>query len=115
MPSSTKEALQPLPAARMRSSSRSVSAKGTHDIHRCRESVRIAPEANVLAPDDVRLLTHRINLRIMEMVQKRLGLGDYQVPNTVQRRVTRHPPRSQSRCGRALAPSRLARSDVASV
>ena len=50
------------------------------------ESVRVALEANGLALDDIKLLvSHQANLRILEMVQKRIGLRDDQVFNNVQR------------------------------
>jgi 3-Oxoacyl-[acyl-carrier-protein (ACP)] synthase III C terminal/3-Oxoacyl-[acyl-carrier-protein (ACP)] synthase III/MaoC like domain len=50
------------------------------------EAVRIALEANDLALDDVRLLVaHQANLRILQMVQKRLGLREDQVFNNIQR------------------------------
>jgi 3-oxoacyl-[acyl-carrier-protein] synthase-3 len=49
------------------------------------ESVRTALDANGLTLSDVRLLiSHQANLRILEIVQKRLGLRDDQIFNNVQ-------------------------------
>ncbi len=50
------------------------------------QSVQAALEANDLAVDDIDLLiAHQANLRINEMVAKRLGLRDDQVYNNIQR------------------------------
>ena len=50
------------------------------------ESVQIALKANNIAPGDVHLLVpHQANLRIIEMVQKALGLRDDQVYANIQR------------------------------
>jgi 3-oxoacyl-[acyl-carrier-protein] synthase-3 len=50
------------------------------------ESVRVVLEANGLTLGDVRLVvSHQANLRILETVQKRIGLRDDQVFNNVQR------------------------------
>src|SRR5438132_2413299 len=44
------------------------------------ESITVALEANGLTPADIRLLVpHQANLRILEMVQKTVGLRDDQV------------------------------------
>ncbi len=50
------------------------------------ESVRVALEHNGLATEDVDLvIAHQANLRINEMVTRRLGLSDDQVYNNIQR------------------------------
>jgi 3-oxoacyl-[acyl-carrier-protein] synthase III len=50
------------------------------------ESVQIAFKANNITPADVRLLVpHQANLRIIEMVQKAIGLRDDQVYANIQR------------------------------
>ena len=77
------------------------------------ESVRVALEANGLALDDIRLLiSHQANLRILEMVQKRLGLRDDQVHNNVQRYGNTTAASIPIALHEALELGRLARGDV---
>jgi 3-oxoacyl-[acyl-carrier-protein] synthase-3 len=50
------------------------------------ESVQLALQTNGLTPKDIKLLIpHQANLRISEMVQRKLGLRDDQVYNNIQR------------------------------
>jgi 3-oxoacyl-[acyl-carrier-protein] synthase-3 len=50
------------------------------------ESVAIALRANGVAPADIKLLVpHQANLRIIEMVQKAIGLRDDQVFANIQK------------------------------
>lgn len=57
-----------------------------HAVSRMPESVREALEANGLEAGDIDLLIpHQANLRISQMVQKRLGLPDEKVFNNIQR------------------------------
>jgi 3-oxoacyl-[acyl-carrier-protein] synthase III len=57
-----------------------------HAVRRMPASVREALEANELTLDDVDLLiAHQANLRINEVVAKRLGLGEDRVYNNIQR------------------------------
>jgi 3-oxoacyl-[acyl-carrier-protein] synthase-3 len=77
------------------------------------ESVRVALEANGLALDDIRLLiSHQANLRILEMVQKRLGLRDDQVHNNVQRYGNTTAASIPIALHEALDLGRLARGDL---
>jgi 3-oxoacyl-[acyl-carrier-protein] synthase-3 len=57
-----------------------------HAVSRMPEVVEEALAANGLAADDIDLLVpHQANLRISQMVQRRLGLGDDRVYNNIQR------------------------------
>ena len=57
-----------------------------HAVTRMPESVQTALDANGLQASDIDLLIpHQANLRISQMVQKRLGLSDDQVFNNIQR------------------------------
>lgn len=57
-----------------------------HAVTRMPEVVEEALEANALEASDIDLLIpHQANLRISQMVQKRLGLSDDQVFNNIQR------------------------------
>ena len=57
-----------------------------HASTRMPEAVATALETNGLKPADIKvLIPHQANLRISEMVQKRLGLRDDQVYNNIQR------------------------------
>jgi 3-oxoacyl-[acyl-carrier-protein] synthase-3 len=77
------------------------------------KSVRVALDANGLAVGDVRLLiSHQANLRILEMVQKRLGLADDQVFNNVQRYGNTTAASIPIALHEALDEGRLARGDV---
>jgi 3-oxoacyl-[acyl-carrier-protein] synthase-3 len=77
------------------------------------DSVRVALEANGLALDDIRLLiSHQANLRILEMVQKRLGLRDDQVHNNVQRYGNTTAASIPIALHEALDLGRLARGDL---
>jgi len=77
------------------------------------EAVRVALEANRLAAGDVRLLVaHQANLRILEMVQKRLGLSDHQVFNNVQRYGNTTAASIPMALHEALDAGRLDRGDV---
>jgi 3-oxoacyl-[acyl-carrier-protein] synthase-3 len=77
------------------------------------ESVRVALEANGLALGDIRLLiSHQANLRILEMVQKRLGLRDDQVHNNIQRYGNTTAASIPIALHEALELGRLARGDV---
>jgi 3-oxoacyl-[acyl-carrier-protein] synthase III len=77
------------------------------------EAARIALEANDLALDDVRLLVaHQANLRILQMVQKRLGLREDQVFNNIQRYGNTTAATIPIALHEALEQGRLARGDV---
>jgi 3-oxoacyl-[acyl-carrier-protein] synthase-3 len=77
------------------------------------ESVRVALKANDLALEDVRLLiSHQANLRVLEMVQKRLGLTDAQVFNNVQRYGNTTAASIPLALHEALDLGRLARGEV---
>jgi len=77
------------------------------------QAARVALEANGLALDDVRLLvSHQANMRILEMVQKRLGLRDDQVFNNVQRYGNTTAATIPIALHEALEQGRLARGDV---
>jgi 3-oxoacyl-[acyl-carrier-protein] synthase III len=77
------------------------------------EAARVALGANGLALDDVRLLiSHQANLRILETVQKRLGLRDDQVFNNVQRYGNTTAATIPIALHEALDQGRLARGDV---
>ena len=66
-----------------------------------------------LGLDDIRLLvSHQANLRILEMVQKRLGLRDDQVHNNVQRYGNTTAASIPIALHEALELGRLARGDV---
>lgn len=57
-----------------------------HAVTRMPEAVLEALEANGLTPEDIDLLVpHQANLRISQMVQRRLGLADTQVYNNIER------------------------------
>ncbi|HKK91794.1 MAG TPA: beta-ketoacyl-ACP synthase III [Longimicrobiales bacterium] len=57
-----------------------------HAVTRMPEVVREALDANALDPSDIDLLIpHQANLRISQMVQKRLGLSDDQVFNNIRK------------------------------
>lgn len=57
-----------------------------HAVTRMPEAVHEALDAHGLTPDDIDLLIpHQANLRISQMVQKRLGLADDRVYNNIQR------------------------------
>ena len=57
-----------------------------HAVTRMPEAVREALEANGLEPSDIDLLIpHQANLRISEMVRRRLGLPEEKVVNNIQR------------------------------
>jgi 3-oxoacyl-[acyl-carrier-protein] synthase-3 len=77
------------------------------------ESVRVALQVNKLTIEDVRLLiSHQANLRILEMVQKRLGLRDDQVFNNVQRYGNTTAASIPMALHEALDGGRLARGDM---
>jgi 3-oxoacyl-[acyl-carrier-protein] synthase-3 len=77
------------------------------------EAARVALEANGLTLDDVRLLvSHQANLRILDMVQKRLGLRDDQVFNNVQRYGNTTAATIPIALHEALDQGRLARGDI---
>jgi 3-oxoacyl-[acyl-carrier-protein] synthase-3 len=77
------------------------------------ESVAIALKANQLTPADVRLLVpHQANLRIIEMVQKALGLRDDQVYANIQRYGNTTAASIPIALDEALAEGRLARGDT---
>ncbi|MGE0852336.1 MAG: 3-oxoacyl-ACP synthase III family protein [Hyphomicrobiaceae bacterium] len=84
-----------------------------HASKRMPESVLVALETNGLGVDDIRLLvSHQANLRILEMVQKRLGLRDDQVHNNVQRYGNTTAASIPIALHEALELGRLARGDV---
>jgi 3-oxoacyl-[acyl-carrier-protein] synthase-3 len=57
-----------------------------HAVARMPEAVHEALDANGLAPGDIDLLIpHQANLRISQMVQRRLGLPDEKIFNNIQR------------------------------
>jgi len=57
-----------------------------HAVSRMPETVKEALEANGLGPDDVDLfIAHQANLRINQMVARRLGLGEDRVYNNIQK------------------------------
>ena len=77
------------------------------------ESVHVALKANGLAIEDIDLLvSHQANLRILEMVQKRLGLADEQVHNNVQRYGNTTAASIPIALHEALELERLERGDV---
>lgn len=77
------------------------------------ESVTIALEANQLTTSDVTLLVpHQANLRIIEMVQKALGLRDDQVYANIQRYGNTTAASIPIALDEALAEGRLARGDT---
>ncbi len=77
------------------------------------EAARVALEANGLVLGDVRLLiAHQANLRILQTVQKRLGLRDDQVFNNIQRYGNTTAATIPIALHEALEQGRLARGDV---
>jgi len=57
-----------------------------HAVEKMPEAVHTALEANGLGVEDIDLLVpHQANLRISEMVRRRLGLAEHQVVNNIQK------------------------------
>lgn len=77
------------------------------------ESVAIALKTNNVHPSDVKLLVpHQANLRIIEMVQKAVGLRDEQVYANIQRYGNTTAASIPIALDEALAEGRLARGDM---
>jgi 3-oxoacyl-[acyl-carrier-protein] synthase-3 len=77
------------------------------------ESVQIALQTNKLAARDVKLLVpHQANLRIIEMVQKALGLRDDQVYANIQKYGNTTAASIPIALDEALDEGRLARGDT---
>src|SRR2546430_15043471 len=77
------------------------------------QSVAGAPAANGLAPADITLLVpHLANLRIIEMVQKAIGLRDDQVYTNIQKYGNTTAASIPIALDEALCAGRLARGDL---
>jgi 3-oxoacyl-[acyl-carrier-protein] synthase-3 len=77
------------------------------------DAVQLALRTNGLSLSDIKLLiTHQANLRISEMVQKRLGLRDDQVYNNIQRYGNTTAASIPIALHEALELGRLARGDL---
>jgi 3-oxoacyl-[acyl-carrier-protein] synthase-3 len=84
-----------------------------HASIRMPESVQQALQANGLTPADVKLLVpHQANLRIIEMVQKALGLRDDQVYANIQRYGNTTAASIPIALHEALGEGRLTRGDI---
>jgi len=77
------------------------------------QSVAAALEANHVTPGDVKLLVpHQANLRIIEMVQKAVGLRDDQVYTNIDRYGNTTAASIPIALDEALCEGRLARGDL---
>jgi len=77
------------------------------------QSVAAALAANGLAPADITLLVpHQANLRIIEMVQKAIGLRDDQVYTNIQKYGNTTAASIPIALDEALCAGRLARGDL---
>jgi len=77
------------------------------------ESIAVALEANGLTPADIRLLVpHQANLRILEMVQKAVGLRDDQVYANIQKYGNTTAASIPIALDEALAEGRLQRGEL---
>src|SRR5438132_860360 len=77
------------------------------------QSVAVALAANGLAPADITLLVpHQANLRIIEMVQKAIGLRADQVYTNIQKYGNTTAASIPIALGEALCAGRLARGDL---
>ena len=84
-----------------------------HAVTRMPEAVDEALAANGLTRDDIDLLIpHQANLRISQMVQRRLGLTDAQVVNNVQRYGNTTAATIPIALGEAVRDGRLHRGDL---
>jgi len=84
-----------------------------HAIQRMPEVVAEALDANGLDVSDIDLLIpHQANLRISQMVQRRLGLEDHQVFNNIQRYGNTTAATIPIALAEAVKESRLSRGDV---
>jgi 3-oxoacyl-[acyl-carrier-protein] synthase-3 len=84
-----------------------------HAVTRMPEVVDEALAANGLTRDDIDLLVpHQANLRISQMVQRRLGLSDAQVINNVQRYGNTTAATIPIALGEAVRDGRLRRGDL---
>jgi 3-oxoacyl-[acyl-carrier-protein] synthase-3 len=84
-----------------------------HASTRMPQAVRTALETNGLGLDDIKLLIpHQANLRISEMVQKKLGLRDDQVYNNIQRYGNTTAASIPIALHEALGEGRIARGDL---
>ena len=84
-----------------------------HAVTRMPEAVDEALAANGLTRDDIDLLVpHQANLRISQMVQRRLGLADAQVVNNVQRYGNTTAATIPIALGEAVRDGRLQRGDL---
>jgi 3-oxoacyl-[acyl-carrier-protein] synthase III len=77
------------------------------------ESIAVALKANGLSPGDIRLLVpHQANLRILEMVQKAVGLRDDQVYANIQKYGNTTAASIPIALDEALAEGRLQRGEL---
>jgi 3-oxoacyl-[acyl-carrier-protein] synthase-3 len=84
-----------------------------HASTRMPEAVHTALTTNGLTPADIKvLIPHQANLRISEMVQKRLGLRDDQVYNNIQRYGNTTAASIPIALHEALDEKRIARGDL---